>query len=1067
MKWRILGPIEASGHRVVPRPQRRAVLAYLLLHANEVVSTEQLIGAVWDGSPPPSARTQIQANVSHLRRSLGDAIRAQPGGYRIVVADGDLDAAAFTALVAKARSAADPAEAADLLREALAIWRGPALGGATGAFVAAAAAELEARRRWAYNRLAELESGPRRAVPALLPAGIAGFTGRAEQLRWLDERLDPSTVVIASIEGTAGVGKTALAVHWAHRVASRFPDGRLYVNLQGFGPRDAVDPVTAVRGFLTALGIPAARMPADPAALTDLYRSELAGRRVLIVLDNARDADQVRPLLPGTPGCLVVVTSRTRLLGLAAVDGARAMTLDLLSAAQARAMLAARLGAERVRAEPSAVDDVIAACARLPLALAVVAARAAAQPGFPLAVLAGELRGRLDPFAVEDPAADLRAVFSWSYRTLDTPAAHLFRLLGLHPGPDVTVDAAASLAGLTAAAVRPLLDTLARAHLLHEHRPGRFTLHDLLHEYATELATATEPPSRQEAAVDRLLDHYVHTAYAAALLLEPLRPRLVMPEPQTGAVVGEPADIAAALSWFDSEHPALLQGIELAARRGRDGHTWRLAWSITEYLDRRGHWPEQAAIQHHALAAVRRSAGPAERVTVHFGLARAYLRLGRYADAEHQYRQALDICVQLADPAGQARIHLDLATVFGRQDQHRAALAEARRSLDLYESAGHPVGVARGLNLVGWYHAQLGEYAQTLEHCERALILQQDVGHRHGEAATWDSLGYAHHHLGHHDEAVDCYERALDLLRDLGERYYQADTLTHLGQTHHAAGNDSAARTAWLEAVAILGELGHPDAEGVRALLRDAAQPATSAPPLPEPLVIVRTLGVFEVHAGGGPVKWPSYKARDAFKILIARRGRPMSRGALAEALWPQAKPDRIANRLAVALSTIRSVLDPHRKHPPIVVSEGDRVRLETQLLRIDVEDFLGAAQAGLALYRSGDPAAVERLAQAASAYTGEFLEADDWASDVRDDAAAIAVQVAYAQADLAEADGDVDAAVRHLLLVLARDSYDERAHLAVVRLLRAAGRHGEARRRYREYADRMSELDVVAAPWS
>lgn len=363
-------------------------------------------------------------------------------------------------------------------------------------------------------------------VPAQLPPDTASFTGRTHQVRWLDELSTPGIggcPTVAVITGTAGVGKTTLTVHWAHRVATRFPDGQLYVDLRGFdGSVAPARPDEVVRGFLLAFGVAPDRIPVDLAAQVGLYRSLLVGRRVLMLLDNARGAGQIRPLLPGSAGSVVLVTSRNELPGLVAT-GARSLTLDLMTDAEARQLLTSRIDAERVAAAPEAVDQLVAACARLPLALAIVAARANSQPQFPLEALTTELRDRagdLTVFANEDEAFDVRAVFSWSYRILDAEAAVLFRLIGLHPGPDFSVAAAAALAGLPVAHVRPLLACLARAHLLVEHRPGRFGCHGLLWTYAAELARKVDPEPVRRTALARLFDHYVAVSARAELSTE-------------------------------------------------------------------------------------------------------------------------------------------------------------------------------------------------------------------------------------------------------------------------------------------------------------------------------------------------------------------------------------------------------------------------------------------------------------------------------------------------------------------------------------------------------------------
>jgi DNA-binding SARP family transcriptional activator len=675
-------------------------------------------------------------------------------------------------------------------------------------------------------------AGPGAVVPRQLPTDVAAFTGRAVHLRQLDGLLPavdgdrPAAVVISSIAGTAGVGKTALAVHWAHRVRDRFPDGQLYVNLRGFDPGEAaMHPAEAVRGFLDALAVPPERIPAGLQAQAALYRSLLAGKRVLVVLDNARDADQVRPLLPGSGGCLVVVTSRNQLPGLVATEGAHPLSLDLLSAAEARQLLVRRLGADRVRAEPRAVDEIVSRCARLPLALTIVAARAATHPRFGLATLVAELReaqGGLDAFAGEDAATDVRAVFSWSYRMLNPDAARLFRLLGLYPGPDIGLPAAASLAGVPVRRARPLLTELARAHLVTERAPGRYAFHDLLRAYATELAhghDAAGPEADPRGALHRVLDHYLHTAHAAALLLYPHRHPITLPAARDDVTPEELTGHDQALGWFTAEHPDLLAAIDLAASEGFDAHTWRLAWTLWDFFDRRGHWHDLAATQDAALAAATRLADPAGLAHTRSGLGLAHARLGHYDDAHAHYLRALDLFGELGDRAGQANTHLSLCTVFEPRGRYREALVHAQHALDLYRTTGNQVGQANAMNNLGWLHAQLEDHQQALAYCKQALALQQGLADLDGEAAAWDSLAYAHHLLGDHRQAVACCLRSLELYRELGDRYIETEVLVRLGETHRAAGNPGAAREVWQQALRILEELGHPDADDVRTRL--------------------------------------------------------------------------------------------------------------------------------------------------------------------------------------------------------------------------------------------------------
>jgi DNA-binding XRE family transcriptional regulator len=456
--------------------------------------------------------------------------------------------------------------------------------------------------------------GAGRPVPRQLPPAIQHFTGRTEALKVLMELVGEvpapaGTVVISAIDGSAGVGKTALAVHWAHQVAERFPGGQLHVDLRGFDPGcSPLPPSAAIRGFLDALGVPPAQIPASPEALTARYRSLLAGRRMLVLLDNARDASQVRPLLPAAPGCLVIVTSRTRLLSLVAAEGAHPLTLDLLTVAEARELLERRMGAKRFSRERGTADELIELCARLPLALNIVAARAAGEPCRSLAALAGQLRDarhRLDMLDTGDRVADVRAAFSWSCQHLAPLTARMFRLLGgVHPGPDISAPATASLAGVPLGQARRALAELAAARLVAEQPAGRFSLHDLLRAYAAEQAQAHESETERRAALHRMLDHYLHTTCRAALLLAPARDPLTLAVPQPGAVPEDLADYAQALSWLEAEHPVLLRAVATAAAAGLDTYAWQFPWGLSDFC------PAAAAGRHALRASVSGSPEP-------------------------------------------------------------------------------------------------------------------------------------------------------------------------------------------------------------------------------------------------------------------------------------------------------------------------------------------------------------------------------------------------------------------------------------------------------------------------
>ncbi|MEU7907445.1 tetratricopeptide repeat protein, partial [Actinoplanes sp. NPDC049118] len=532
-------------------------------------------------------------------------------------------------------------------------------------------------------------------------------------------------------------------------------------------------------------------------------------------LDNARDTDQVNHLLPGSPTCLVIVTSRNRLSGLVAA-GAVSMTVDLLSAPEARQLLANRIGEDRVAAEPQAVDEIIAACARLPLALAIVAARAAAHRQFTLALLAGELRqarSGLDAFMGENPATDARAVLSWSYHILSEDAARLFRLLGLHPGPDVTAAAAASLAALPVSTARRMLIELSGANLLAEHALGRFAFHDLLRAYAAEQVMEVESQDERQAALRRVLDHYLHTTHAADRRLYPYRHRISIEPIDGGATITELPDADAALAWFTSEHAVLLAAIDKALAAGFNAHASKLAQTFTAFLNYQAHWNDWASSQRIALEAFQRLGDRPGQALAHRLLTVAYRQQGRLDQAARHARQALALFEELGDQPGQTLIHLDLGRLAERQGEFQQALEHAQEALAVARLSGDRISEADALNWVGCYHSRLGFHEEAIAYCHQSLELHRNFADLTSQVDTWDSLGYAHHQLGQHQEAIACYRRALTLWRDAGDRYEVATTLQRLGDVHAAADDAEAARSAWRQARTILHELGR-SAEG-------------------------------------------------------------------------------------------------------------------------------------------------------------------------------------------------------------------------------------------------------------
>jgi DNA-binding SARP family transcriptional activator len=666
---------------------------------------------------------------------------------------------------------------------------------------------------------------PAPPVPRQLPATVSGFTGRAAELAALTRMLDdavagsPGTVVISAIGGTAGVGKTALALHWAHQVAGRFADGQLYVNLRGFDPAGVPTAAPeAVRGFLDALGVPPDRIPAQPEARAGLYRSLLADRAMLIVLDNARDEQQVRPLLPASPASLVIVTSRNQLGGLAAADGARLLSLDVLTEPEARQLLAARLGHARAGAEPEALSEIAALCGCLPLALAVAVARAAARPKFPLAALADELAdsaGRLDALDAGDPGSSVRAVFSWSYRQLSAEAARMFRLLGLHPGPDISAAAAASLAAADEHGAGRLLAELTRAHLIAEHVPGRYALHDLLRAYAADQSRGTDSEPEHAAAVGRVVDHYMHTARDAASMMLPSVGPIPLAAPSPGTAPEQFTGHEQALAWFETEYHVLIAAMALAVGSGLGVQGWQISLLMHPFLATQGHNLESSAIKRMTMAAGARD----EAALIADGARDIAGTLGDYQWVPDYYANSLKLYQRLGNRRGQIQCLYSLAALAEYLGHYAEALAHAEQAVGLCRGIGDKTGEAELLNWVGWYHAVLGDYPQARGLCREALTLNADYGNRHLEGDICNSLGYTEYHAGNFGEAAACYGRALSIFRAVGDRWGEADTLTNLGDVRRAADEPLAARDAWQQALAILDDLQHPHADKIRAKL--------------------------------------------------------------------------------------------------------------------------------------------------------------------------------------------------------------------------------------------------------
>jgi DNA-binding SARP family transcriptional activator/Tfp pilus assembly protein PilF len=607
-------------------------------------------------------------------------------------------------------------------------------------------------------------AAPPREVPAQLPAAVRGFVGRPAALAELDALRDGGAGLIA-VDGTAGVGKTALALEWAHRVAGQFPDGQLYVDLRGYAGSPPLRPVHALAGFLHALGVQADRVPPDLAEAAAMLRTVLAGRRVLVVLDNARSADQVRPLLPGGAGCLVLVTSRDRLGGLVARDGAACLTLGVLPVAESVDLLAAVLGTARVRAEPAAAAELARRCACLPLALRIAAADLAARPGRRLAAAVDRLGGdRLGALEVAgDDQAAVRAAFASSYAALPDDARRVFRLTGLVAGPDLTPALATALAGAPAAAA---LDRLARASLLTRSEPDRYGAHDLLRQYAAERAAAEEPDLA--AALARLHGWYLGGLAAAAELLYPQMVRLLDGPARLAVPLADPA---AAMAWLDAEWPSLVAAAEQAAASGDPAMAVRIADGVRGYLWLR---PRGAAWQ--ALAELARAAAAASG----------------------------DLC-------GQAVAELSAADAYLLQARYRPATAHYRRAADLAGQTGWLAVQAAALGNLGMVDRQTGALPQAVEHFGAALEIDRHTGAVGGQASRLANLANVSLELGDLDGAVAQLEEALDLFRRIGAVMGEVSVLANLGLVHIHRGEPDTAHTYASRSLALLRRAGHPN----------------------------------------------------------------------------------------------------------------------------------------------------------------------------------------------------------------------------------------------------------------
>ncbi|WP_206061434.1 AfsR/SARP family transcriptional regulator [Nonomuraea basaltis] len=898
VRFAVLGPVQvtADGRELTGlAPRHRAVLAYLLLNARTVLNADQLIDAVWGVTPPDTARAQIQAAVTAIRRVLREAgavglLATQAGGY--VIDPPWLDSQEFTSQMAAVQSNADPGAATQRIRDALALWRGQPLADVNADYVESARARLEQRRLAAIERLADIElslgrhedlidelsahvaayplrerlSGqlmlalhragrqadalsvartlreslveqqgldPGRAFVALeqailrddpdlqarpsqaavrepgrranfLPYDIPDFAGRTTDLERIAGHR-PSVPILA-IDGMAGIGKTALAIHAAHRLAGSYPDGQLFVDLQAHtAGHEPVEAGVALETLLRQLGVPAERVPASVTARAALWRAELAERRTVIVLDNAADTAHVRPLLPGASGSLVLITSRRRLIDL---DGAHALSMDVLPAKDGVELFTSIVG-ERAKAEPSAVLDVLQLCGFLPLAVRIAAARLRHRPRWTVAYLADRLRDERRRLAeLSTPDRGVAAAFTLSYVHLEAERQRMFRLLGVHPGRDIDAYAAAALAGVPAGDAEMLLEDLLDAHVLVQHEPGRYTFHDLLREHARATASAEETSDARHDALTRLFDHYRSTAAAAIGLLYPFG-RLRRPAiPETGSETVPFRDDAEATAWLDAERANLVAAGSHAADGDWPIHAGQLATTLHPYLDGHAHHADAITLHAKALDAARRRGDKAAEALALLDLAWVSWRQGRYEESYEICRPALDLCRDLGDPLGQSRAYNTLGNVCLRQHAYERADHHLKHALDLSREIGNRVGEAYTLSNLGISHERQGRYPEALDHHRRALELHRRLGSRNGEARVLDLLGQVYRRQGQYEQARDHHRQALELYRELGNRNDEAAPLNGLGEAARSLGDHSQAAAHHSDALAIARELG-------------------------------------------------------------------------------------------------------------------------------------------------------------------------------------------------------------------------------------------------------------------
>lgn len=882
MRFGILGPLRVGGEGAVTAGRDRTILAILLLQAGRIVPAEELVDAVWEEQPPATARAQLQTCVSRLRRrfvTLGlppDLIVTDPVGYGVHTAPGDLDAEVFGDEVAAARAAVvadDLADARRRFRAALALWRGPALGGIAGRSVRGRAQTLDEQRVTALEECVDVELqlgnagdlidelteavarhplrdrlrgqlmlalsaigrqadalvvyrdgrrhyadelgiepgvelqklhqrvlagdlvtiGPRPSTTPVrgLPRAISDFTGRQEIVANLFQRVREGDTQVQLIDGMAGSGKTTLAVHLATRLADRYPDAQLYLDLHGHSERTPLTPAAAVATLLRQLGIPAEQIPVDLEDRLARWRTELVDRRVLVLLDNAASVDQVAPLLPTGRSCLTLVTSRWRLVGL---DAGHPVSLPVLDLDEAVTLLGRVAGPERVAAEPKAAAEVTRRCGFLPLAIRLAGARLAHRPSWRIVDLVERLAGARDPLA--EFAAGPRSVggaFALSYAQVSRPARRLFRLLGVHPDSNFDNAVAAALADLALPDTRDLLDELIDANLVEEPRPGRFRLHDLVQEYARRLLA--EPGRRAErfAALERLLDHHLHVAAAIADRFETAASRAQFMSPKAPRADLVDSCVEQGRAWCDENRTVLTALSRIAEAEGFLQHCWQLTRACWGFHYERGQLDDLIDTHTVALRAARRLGNDVAVATTLNYLASAYYRLGRFAAAIRLTEEALSLRRQLGFTSAVATTLYNLGSLKAANGEYRASMRLFQEALELSPSDRDLASLANLLNNITQALLNWGRYGDALRFSRHQLLMSRQIGDLRQLSHAVGHVGATRHRLGDIEPARRLLWTALRLKRRVGNRYGEGEMLNELGLMERADSPEKAA----------------------------------------------------------------------------------------------------------------------------------------------------------------------------------------------------------------------------------------------------------------------------------